>query len=114
MPQIALMCFSAFDDQNRLIGQRILPVTALRSGYRYVCLKNESNQPLNMCMLFLNITVKDYVPDKFTELANALADPIRYISNLEKREEMLKSLSDDVEVIMKERTSEIEIQKKVN
>ena len=66
MPQIALMCFSAFDDQNRLIGQRILPVTALRSGYRYVCLKNESNQPLNMCMLFLNITVKDYVPDKFT------------------------------------------------
>jgi phosphatidylinositol phospholipase C beta len=65
-------------------------------------------------MLFLNITVKDYVPDKFTELANALADPIRYISNLEKREEMLKSLSDDVEVIMKETASEIEIQKKVN
>ncbi len=65
MPQIALICFSAFDEQNRLVGQRVLPVTALRSGYRYICLKNESNQPLNMCMLFVNITVKDYVPNKF-------------------------------------------------
>ena len=66
MPQVALICFSAFDKQNHLIGQRVLPVTSLRSGYRYICLKNKSNQPLNMCMLFVNICVKDYVPGEFS------------------------------------------------
>lgn len=65
MPQLALLCFSALDEQNRLIGHRVLPIIGLRSGYRYISLKNESNQSLNMCMLFVNITVKDYVPDKF-------------------------------------------------
>ena len=51
------------------------------------------------------------------ELANALADPIRYISNLEKREKMLKSMvSDEIldEVIIKEPAQDIEITNKVN
>ena len=65
MPELASLSFSAYDDQNKLIGQRVLPIIGLRPGYRYICLRNEANQLLNMCMLFVNIKVKDYVPDKF-------------------------------------------------
>ncbi len=46
----------------------------------------------------------------YVELADALADPIRYISNLEKHEEMLKALSDETDISFTENDS----QRKVN
>ncbi len=65
MPELAMLSLTALDEQNKFIGYRLLPIIGLRSGYRYICLRNESNQSLNMCMILVNLTVKDYVPNKF-------------------------------------------------
>ena len=65
MPQLALINISVFDDQNKMIAHRVLPVVGLRPGYRYISLKNESNRALNMCLLFVHIKLQDYVPAEF-------------------------------------------------
>jgi phosphatidylinositol phospholipase C beta len=99
MPQLALLKITVYDDQSKQVGHRVLPVVGLRPGYRYVVLKNESNQPLLMNALFVHITMHDYVPEEYEEFANALVNPISYITSLSKKEEMLKTLTDDNEVI---------------
>lgn len=40
---------------------------------------------------------KDYVPDGLSDLAEALANPIKYQSEREKREQQLSVLTDDME-----------------
>ena len=65
MPQLALLTITVFDEQHKKIGLRVLPVVGLRPGYRYINLKNEINQPLNMCCLFVRIKLYDYVPQEF-------------------------------------------------
>mgnify|MGYP001811008773 CR=1 FL=1 len=65
MPELALLKLTAYDDQNKLVGQRVLPIVGLRPGYRYVCLKNESNQSNNMCILFVHVKLSDYVPEEY-------------------------------------------------
>jgi hypothetical protein len=61
MPALALIRFATFDDKNKLIGQTFIPMDHIISGYRFICLKNKCNQPLNACMLFAEIKVKDYI-----------------------------------------------------
>ena len=94
MPQLALLKISAFDEQNKMVGHRVLPVVGLRPGYRFVTLKNESNQPLNMHWLFVHIESGLYVPEEFEEFANALVNPINYVMSVSKKEEMLRALND--------------------
>lgn len=65
MPQLALLNITVQDEQGKLIGRRCLPVVGLRPGYRYICLKNESNQPINLCLLFVHIKLHDYVPEEY-------------------------------------------------
>jgi len=65
MPQLAMLNISVMDEQNKLIGRRCLPVVGLRPGYRFISLKNESNQPLNMCCLLVHLKIKDYVPEEY-------------------------------------------------
>lgn len=101
MPQLALLKITAFDEQNKLIGHRVLPVVGLRPGYRYICLKNESNQQIIMSTLFVHIKIHDYVPEEFEEFANALMNPISYVSSLAKKEELLTKLADETEVVYK-------------
>jgi hypothetical protein len=43
--------------------------------------------------------VKDYVPDGLSDFAEALANPIKYQSELEKRAQQLAVLTDDMDVI---------------
>lgn len=97
MPQLALLKITVFDDQSKIIGFRVLPAVGLRPGYRYICLKNETNQPLMMSVLFVHIKMHDYVPEEYEDFAMALVNPIRFVS-LSKKEEMLKTLVDDNEV----------------
>lgn len=99
MPQLATLAFTVFDEQGKIFGRRFLPVTGLRPGYRYINLKSESNQPMNMCALFVHIVLQDYVPDHLEELANALVDPISYVHTQEKKEEMLRTLCEESDVI---------------
>lgn len=45
------------------------------------------------------MVVKDYVPDSFSDFAEALANPIKYQSEQDKRTEQLAKLTDDMEPI---------------
>ncbi|XP_055938969.1 1-phosphatidylinositol 4,5-bisphosphate phosphodiesterase classes I and II-like isoform X2 [Argiope bruennichi] len=97
LPDLACLRIAVNDDNGRLLGHRVLPVVGLRPGYRHICLRNESGQPLLMKTLFVHITVKDYVPDGLSDLADALANPIAYQSIQEKHAQQLMALTDDVD-----------------
>ena len=62
-------------------------------------LRTELGQPLTLASLFLCIVVKDYVPDDLSNFAEALANPIKYQSELEKRDKQLAVLTEDTEPI---------------
>lgn len=95
LPELACLRITAYEDSGKMIGHRVVPVSGLRPGYRHLVLRNESGQPLNLPTLFLNITVKDYVPDGLSELAEALANPIKYQNELDKRAKQLSVFQDD-------------------
>lgn len=96
------MRITAYEESGKFIGHRVLPVIGLCPGYRHVNLRNELGQPMALATLFLCIVVKDYVPDGFSEFAEALANPIKYQSELEKRAEQLAVLTEDTEPIPEE------------
>ncbi|XP_015173186.1 PREDICTED: 1-phosphatidylinositol 4,5-bisphosphate phosphodiesterase classes I and II isoform X2 [Polistes dominula] len=89
LPELASIRIAAYEESGRLIGHRVLPVVGLCPGYRHVALRTECGQPLPLASLFLRVIVKDYVPHGLSELAEALANPIKYQSEVEKREKQL-------------------------
>nr|CAD7401563.1 unnamed protein product [Timema poppensis] len=97
LPDLASIRLSAYEESGRLIGHRVLPVPGLCPGYRHVSLKTEAGQPLPLATLFLLVVVKDYVPDGLSDLAEALANPIKYQSELEKRAQQLAVFTDDMD-----------------
>ncbi|XP_043222613.1 1-phosphatidylinositol 4,5-bisphosphate phosphodiesterase classes I and II-like isoform X2 [Amphibalanus amphitrite] len=101
LPDLAFIRLAAFEESGRLLGHRVLPVVGLRPGYRHISLRNESGQPQGLSTLFVKVKVGDYVKDCFSDIAEALANPIKYQSELEKRAQQLSVLADeadDVEV----------------
>lgn len=78
-----------------MIGHRVLPVVGLCPGYRHIPLFNEVGQPLHLPSLFVHITVGDYVPNSLTDFAEALANPIKYQSELERRAAQLAIMADE-------------------
>uniref|UniRef100_A0A7N6B913 Phosphoinositide phospholipase C n=1 Tax=Anabas testudineus TaxID=64144 RepID=A0A7N6B913_ANATE len=95
LPTLASLRIAAFEEGGKFIGHRIIPVSAIRPGYRYIGLRNEKNQSLILSAVFVYIEVKDYVPDTFAE---ALSNPIRYVNLLEQRSKQLAALTlEDVE-----------------
>ena len=112
LPDLACLRVAAFEENGKFIGTRILPVVGLRPGYRHISLRNESGQPLAMPTLFVHITVKDYVPDGLSELADALANPIAYQSMVEKHAKQLLALTDEAEESVIS-TSQSEVSSKV-
>lgn len=97
LPALASLRIAAYEDNGKCIGHRILPVIGLCPGYRHLTLRNEVGQPIPLATLFLNVVVKDYVPDGLSDFAEALANPIKYQSDLEKRSEQLAVLQEDME-----------------
>ncbi|KOC63504.1 1-phosphatidylinositol 4,5-bisphosphate phosphodiesterase classes I and II [Habropoda laboriosa] len=97
LPELASIRIAAYEESGRLIGHRVLPVVGLCPGFRHVALRTECGQPLPLASLFLHVIVKDYVPDGLSELAEALANPIKYQSEVEKREKQLSVLTDNLE-----------------
>lgn len=65
LPELAVLRIAVYDDNNKLIGQRILPLDGLQAGYRHISLRNEGNKPLSLPTIFCNIVLKTYVPDGF-------------------------------------------------
>ncbi|KAL0266975.1 UNVERIFIED_CONTAM: hypothetical protein PYX00_009371 [Menopon gallinae] len=97
LPELASIRITAYEESGKFIGHRVLPVTGLCPGYRHVSLRTETGQPLPLATLFLLVVVKDYVPDGLSDFAEALANPIKYQSDLEKRAQQLSVLTDDCE-----------------
>ncbi|KAF5308886.1 hypothetical protein FQR65_LT00586 [Abscondita terminalis] len=97
LPELASLRISAYEESGKLIGHRVLPVVGLCPGYRHVNLRTELGQPLPLASLFLLVVVKDYVPHGLSDFAEALANPIKYQSDLEKRSRQLAVLTDDME-----------------
>ncbi|CAL8313311.1 unnamed protein product [Lota lota] len=93
LPTLASLRIAVFEEGGKVIGHRIIPVSAIRPGYRYIGLRNEKNQSLNMPALFVYVEVKDYVPDTFADVIDALSNPIRYINLMEQRANQLAALT---------------------
>ncbi|XP_052754669.1 1-phosphatidylinositol 4,5-bisphosphate phosphodiesterase classes I and II [Galleria mellonella] len=97
LPKLAMIRIAAHEESGRLLGHRVLPVVGLCPGYRHVNLRTDLGLPLPASLLLL-VVVKDYVPDRLSELAEALANPIKYQSELDKREHQLAVLTEDTDV----------------
>ena len=95
LPELAVLRFGVYDDNGKMLGQRILPFNDLQAGYRHIALRTEGNFPMTLPMLFCNIELKIYIPDGLHDLMNALSDPRAYLSAQEKRMEQLKALGID-------------------
>ncbi|XP_076834770.1 1-phosphatidylinositol 4,5-bisphosphate phosphodiesterase beta-4 isoform X2 [Brachyhypopomus gauderio] len=92
LPDLAVLRIAVFDDNNKLIGQRILPLDGLQTGYRHISLRNEGNKPLSLPTVFCNIILKTYVPDGFGAIVDALSDPKKYLSISEKRVDQMRAM----------------------
>nr|NP_001259818.1 phospholipase C at 21C, isoform G [Drosophila melanogaster]AGB92355.1 phospholipase C at 21C, isoform G [Drosophila melanogaster] len=99
LPELASIRIAAYEEGGKLIGHRVLPVIGLCPGYRHVNLRSEVGQPIALASLFLCVVVKDYVPDDLSNFAEALANPIKYQSELEKRDIQLSVLTDEAEAL---------------
>ncbi|XP_058056630.1 1-phosphatidylinositol 4,5-bisphosphate phosphodiesterase classes I and II [Anopheles bellator] len=97
LPELAAIRIAAYEEGAKLIGHRVLPVIGLCPGYRHLTLRTEVGQPIPLATLFLCIVVKDYVPDGLSDFAEALANPIKYQSEQEKRSKQLAVLEEDTE-----------------
>lgn len=97
LPQLASLRLAVFEESGKLIGHRVIPVVGLCPGYRHVVLRNEMGQPLLCGTLFLKIAVKDYVPDGLSDFAEALANPIKFQSDLDKRTKQLAVFADELD-----------------
>ncbi|XP_076016262.1 1-phosphatidylinositol 4,5-bisphosphate phosphodiesterase beta-4 isoform X2 [Genypterus blacodes] len=95
LPDLAVLRIAVYDDNNKLIGQRILPLDGLQAGYRHISLRNEGNKPLSLPTVFCQIILKTYVPDGFGEIVDALSDPKKFLTIAEKRADQMKALGID-------------------
>ncbi|XP_074921573.1 1-phosphatidylinositol 4,5-bisphosphate phosphodiesterase beta-2 isoform X5 [Chelonoidis abingdonii] len=90
MPELASLRIVALEEGGKFIGQRIIPIIAVHSGYHHICLRSESNMPLTMPSLFVYLEMKDYVPDTWADLTIALSNPIKFFNTQDKTSVMLK------------------------
>ncbi|TWW69085.1 1-phosphatidylinositol 4,5-bisphosphate phosphodiesterase beta-4-like isoform X1 [Takifugu flavidus] len=95
LPDLAVLRIAVYDDNNKLIGQRILPLDGLQAGYRHISLRNEGNKPLSLPTIFCQIILKTYVPDGFGAIVDALSDPKKFLTIAEKRADQMKALGID-------------------
>lgn len=95
LPELACLRIAAYEEGGKFIGHRVIPVIGLCPGYRHVSLRTECGQPIPLATLFLHVVVKDYVPDGLSDFAEALANPIKYQSELDKRAQQLSVFTDE-------------------
>lgn len=92
LPDLAVLRIAVYDENGRMVGQRILPLDGLQAGYRHVSLRTEGNFPMSLAMLFICIELKIYIPDGLADLMDALSDPRAFLSAQEKRMAQMKAM----------------------
>ncbi|XP_065052408.1 1-phosphatidylinositol 4,5-bisphosphate phosphodiesterase beta-4-like isoform X2 [Rhopilema esculentum] len=90
LPELALLKLTVYDESDKILGQRVLPLDGVQPGYRHVPLRTESGQPTSLSTLFVHITLKTYVPEKFADFADRLFDPMKYQTEVDKRREQMQ------------------------
>ncbi|ERL88606.1 hypothetical protein D910_05991 [Dendroctonus ponderosae] len=96
LPDLAVLRFGVYDENGKLLGQRILPLDGLQAGYRHISLRTEANFPMSLPMLFCNIELKIYVPDGFEDFMAALSDPRGFRDARQKQSEQMSSMGIEV------------------
>ncbi|KAL3079489.1 hypothetical protein niasHT_031818 [Heterodera trifolii] len=103
LPELAVLRFAVYDENGKQLGQRILPLDGLQSGYRHISLRTEHNQASTLPTLFVHLQLKTYVHGyELSGLVDALADPRarQYLSAQEKREEALQQMCvDELDIV---------------
>ncbi|KAJ8275385.1 hypothetical protein COCON_G00100100 [Conger conger] len=102
LPTLASLRIAVFEEGGKFIGHRVVPVSAIRPGFHYIGLRNERHQALTLPALFVYIEVKDYVPDTYADVIEALSNPIRYVSLMEQRANQLAALTLEEEEVVSE------------
>ncbi|XP_055309003.1 1-phosphatidylinositol 4,5-bisphosphate phosphodiesterase isoform X2 [Sitodiplosis mosellana] len=92
LPDLAVLRLGVYDENGKLLGQRILPLDGLQGGYRHISLRTEANFPMSLPMLFCNIELKIYVPDGFEDFMDALSDPRGFMGAAKERQDNMKAL----------------------
>lgn len=92
LPDLAVLRIAVYDENGKMLGQRILPLDGLQAGYRHISLRTEGNFPMSLPMLFICIELKIYVPDGLHDLIDALSDPRAFLSAQEKRLAQMKAM----------------------
>ncbi|XP_047028184.1 1-phosphatidylinositol 4,5-bisphosphate phosphodiesterase isoform X1 [Helicoverpa armigera] len=92
LPDLAVLRFGVYDENGKLLGQRILPLDGLQAGYRHISLRTEANFPMSLPMLFCNIELKIYVPDGFEDFMAALSDPRAFMGAAKERNDKVKQM----------------------
>ncbi|XP_050724739.1 1-phosphatidylinositol 4,5-bisphosphate phosphodiesterase classes I and II-like isoform X3 [Eriocheir sinensis] len=96
LPELATLRIVAYEEGGRVsLGNRVLPIVGLRPGYKHITLRNEAGQPQGLSTLFVHVKVGDYVPHGLSDFAEALANPIKYQSELDKRAKQLEVFDDE-------------------
>ncbi|XP_029470643.1 1-phosphatidylinositol 4,5-bisphosphate phosphodiesterase beta-3 [Rhinatrema bivittatum] len=106
LPTLASLRIAVFEEGGKFIGHRILPVSAIRPGYHYISLRNESNQPLCLPALLVYTEASDYIPDDHQDYAEALSNPIKHV-NMEQRTKQLVALIGESEGTNMEKPKEL-------
>ncbi|XP_023030039.1 no receptor potential A isoform X1 [Leptinotarsa decemlineata] len=96
LPDLAVLRFGVYDENGKLLGQRILPLDGLQAGYRHISLRTEANFPMSLPMLFCNIELKIYVPDGFEDFMAALSDPRGFMGAQQRQTEQMSSMGIEV------------------
>lgn len=92
LPDLAVLRFGVYDENGKLLGQRILPLDGLQAGYRHISLRTDANFPMSLPMLFCNIELKIYVPDGFEDFMAALSDPRAFMGAAKERSDNMKAM----------------------
>uniref|UniRef100_A0A0K0F0U0 1-phosphatidylinositol 4,5-bisphosphate phosphodiesterase n=1 Tax=Strongyloides venezuelensis TaxID=75913 RepID=A0A0K0F0U0_STRVS len=90
MPSMAFLRLTLLDENNRLLGQRIIPVLGLAPGYKHVMLRNAYNRFIGPVSLFAKFEVSDYVAEQHREIVMQLQNPIAALSKLRSWEAALE------------------------
>uniref|UniRef100_A0A670YQY7 Phosphoinositide phospholipase C n=1 Tax=Pseudonaja textilis TaxID=8673 RepID=A0A670YQY7_PSETE len=107
LPTLASLRIAVFEEGGKFVGHRILPVSAIRAGYHYICLRSESNQPLCLPALLVYTEACDYIPDDHQNYAEALINPIKHVSLMDQRAKQLATLMGESEVRIPRRDSSL-------
>lgn len=94
LPAMAFVRFGVYEDNGRLLGQQILPVTHIQPGYKHIVLRNSFSRFLGPVSLFIYVDVFDYVSDCHRELVDALQNPIEAYSKVKEMQTALEHPSE--------------------